>query len=148
MMQLSQPLLQELREAAERAYPAECCGFVLGLTEGADGIVKALLPAENDAERGEQYHRFEITPEQMLSAERYARTHALEILGFYHSHPDHPAIPSEYDRSHAMPVYRYPIVSVRQGTAAEVRCWVLDPQTGYQIFTEELIERGDEEHGH
>ena len=147
MLYLSEALVQALMREAEAAYPAECCGFLLGAMNGEAReirTVKEILPAENRSEAAEQYHRFSITPEQMLTAERYARAAGSGILGFYHSHPDHPAIPSEYDRSHAVPGCSYPIVSVMQGKAAAIRCWQLSAETGYHDFTEELIERGED----
>lgn len=147
MLCISDALLQGLLHEAEQAYPAECCGFLLGKLRGETRVVTEFLPAENHSETAEQYHRFTITPEQMLHAERYAQKHETGILGFYHSHPDHPAVPSEYDRSHALPVYSYPIVSVMHGKAADIRCWQLDAETDYHSFKEETIERGDEANG-
>jgi proteasome lid subunit RPN8/RPN11 len=112
---------RRIREAGERAWPNECCGFVLGTLEGGvqggEKRADAILPVENTWEAGERYHRFVISPEDFMRAEREARREKKEILGIYHSHPDHPAKPSDYDREQALPFYSYLIVSVRGGVA-------------------------------
>lgn len=142
MLRLTDALLREMEAAAEDAYPNECCGFMLGALDAADRTLTEVMPAPNTSDSSEQYHRFIITPEQMLLAERYARQSGQEIIGFYHSHPDCPAVPSEYDRSHALPVYSYLIVSAVKGSAAEVRSWQLDPEDAYRHFYEETIDKG------
>ena len=147
MLVLSDALLHQLEREAEHAYPAECCGFLLGHLQGESRTATEILPAENHAAAEEQYHRFTITPEQMLRAEQHARQTGTDLLGFYHSHPDHPAVPSEYDRSRELPVYSYPILSVLRGKTAAIRCWQLSAETGYHDFSEETIERGEGRHG-
>jgi len=92
---------------------------------------------DNSSENEEQYHRFLITPEEMFKAERIARAEKLEIIGFYHSHPDHPSKPSDYDREHALPVWSYLIVSVVSGKAAEIMSWLLADDR--ERFSEEKI---------
>jgi proteasome lid subunit RPN8/RPN11 len=104
---------QRIREEGERAWPNECCGFVLGLTADNTKRASLALPVENTREAGERYHRFVISPEDFMRAEAEARRQKKEILGIYHSHPDHPARPSDYDREQALPFYSYLIVSVR-----------------------------------
>ncbi|MDR0759496.1 MAG: M67 family metallopeptidase [Treponema sp.] len=129
MIALTAQAEQGIREAGERAWPNECCGFVLGRLEGGEKRADLILAVENAWEAGERYHRFVITPEDFMKAEREARLKSREILGIYHSHPDHPAAPSEYDREQALPFYSYLILSVRGGTAraraAELTSWEL-----------------------
>jgi proteasome lid subunit RPN8/RPN11 len=113
---------------AVATYPEECCGVLLGAPPPAEGPpvgrVERLLALDN--ERADSRHnRFLITPERVLEVHREARRLGLEVLGYYHSHPDHPAVPSEYDREHAWPGMSYVIVSVRAGQAAETRSWRL-----------------------
>lgn len=140
MLEISQALLIEIRAEAEKGYPNECCGFIFGhIAEGGTKRALSVLPNENRSESSEQYHRFTITAADMMRAERYARREKLDIVGFYHSHPDCPAIPSEYDRSHALPVYSYIIVSCVHGRAAELTNQQLDPETGYTKFIKEEI---------
>jgi proteasome lid subunit RPN8/RPN11 len=115
-----------VRVDGENAYPNECCGVLIGEVDKTGvKIVKHAEAIHNDFEDGEQYHRFLITPENMINAEKTARVMKLDVIGFYHSHPDCPAIPSDYDRDHALPFYSYVIVSVRQGSAKELASWEL-----------------------
>ena len=119
-------LKAKINIAGEAAYPDECCGILLGEIDSAGNkIVKQLQAINNAREDGEKYHRFLITPEDMLQAEQTARAAKMEVIGFYHSHPDHPAVPSEYDRDHALPFYSYAIVSVEKEKAKELTSWEL-----------------------
>lgn len=83
--------------------------------------------------------RYWIAPAAMLAAMRHARNRSLEIIGIYHSHPDHPAVPSEYDRQLAWQQYSYLIVSVEQGHAQLCQSWVLDDDDRFQ--SESLLVR-------
>jgi len=115
-----------VRADGEKAYPNECCGFLIGEIDGA-GVktVRRVQAIDNAREDGEQYHRFLIKPEDMMSAEKTARSMKLDVVGFYHSHPDHPAAPSGYDKDHALPFYSYVIVSVKQGKSEDLTSWEL-----------------------
>ena len=123
----------------EEGFPDEVCGFLLGTQGDGDKVVREVRPVANVWEETEQRRRrFLIEPRDFLQAEGDARAAGWEILGFYHSHPDHPAEPSETDREAAWPGYSYVIQSVRDRRAAEVRSWVLkDDRSGYD---EEAIE--------
>lgn len=117
---------QTIVDQAERTYPDECCGALLG-TESDKGermIVRA-VPIVNTFEDDEKYHRFQITADDVLRVEHSARQSGLELIGFYHSHPDHPAIPSDYDRDHAWPFYSYIVLAVEAGKAQAFRAWSL-----------------------
>ena len=120
MLKLTNELAAQVRKAGAAAYPNECCGILFGREENGDHVVTALKPIDNARESGEQYHRFLITAEEMMEAELEARREKLEIVGFYHSHPDHPARPSEYDRDHALPFYSYLILRVAEGKPEEM----------------------------
>jgi len=126
MLLLSSELEKNIRMDGEAAYPNECCGIILGEI-GDDGTknAKRTVAINNSGEDGERYHRFLITPEDMLRAEQLARTEKLEVIGFYHSHPDHPSAPSGYDKDHALPFYSYVIVSVDVGKAQVLTSWEL-----------------------
>jgi len=115
-----------IRAEGETAYPNECCGILIGEIDGS-GVktVKNTEAIRNAHEDTEQYHRFLITPEDMMRAEQTARKRKQDVIGFYHSHPDHPAIPSDYDKEHALPFYSYVIVSVIQGKSEELTSWEL-----------------------
>ncbi|MCS7208182.1 MAG: M67 family metallopeptidase [Fimbriimonadales bacterium] len=120
-----------IREHARAEYPHECCGALLGREEGALRVIQQIIRLANER-ADERERRFYVSPQQVLMAERHARETGLLLLGFYHSHPDHPAAPSEYDREHALPYYSYPIVSVVQGVPTELRSWRLrEDRTGF-----------------
>jgi len=107
------------------AYPNECCGIMYGRDTAIGRMVEELEPVANAFESGEQYHRFSISGEQLMKAEKKC-TGGKMVLGFYHSHPDHPARPSEYDRVHAWPFYSYVIVAIHQRQPKDMTCWLLD----------------------
>lgn len=116
----------QIRAHVEAGYPAEACGILLGREIDGVKMVERLWLADNRwADPAEQTHRFLIPPEEVLAAEREAAAAGLEILGFFHSHPDHPARPSNFDREHAWPWYAYLIVSVENGRATDWRVWEL-----------------------
>ncbi|GHV49714.1 hypothetical protein AGMMS49579_02180 [Spirochaetia bacterium] len=127
-----------IRREGENAYPNECCGVLLGtLLEDDSRRVENILPIDNKREEAEQYHRFEIQPEDYMRAEKEARSQGLDVLGFYHSHPDHPARPSGFDQDHALPFYSYIIVAVEKGKSASLTSWELT--TDRTQFLEEEI---------
>jgi proteasome lid subunit RPN8/RPN11 len=126
MLRLSSDLEKNIRTDGETAYPNECCGVLIGEVDNA-GVkaVRRTLTINNAREDGEQYHRFLITPEDMMKAEQAARSMKLDVIGFYHSHPDHPSAPSGYDKDHALPFYSYVIISVDKGKAQVLTSWEL-----------------------
>jgi proteasome lid subunit RPN8/RPN11 len=131
MIVLSAEWSAAIRAEGERAYPNECCGVLLGvMDEGGKKQMSGIIPIENAREAEEQYHRFRIEAEDLMKAELAARKQGWEVLGFYHSHPDHPACPSDYDREYALPFYSYVIVSVERGKAAELTSWELTADRG------------------
>ncbi|MBI4446424.1 MAG: M67 family metallopeptidase [Acidobacteria bacterium] len=124
MLRLSSHQLQEICEIAERAYPHECCGILVGSRQDPAKVVERLVPAENQR-KDSLANRYLIAPEFTRSIEKKLAGSGLEILGFFHSHPDVPARPSEFDRDHAWPWYSYLIVSVQKRKASETYCWQL-----------------------
>ncbi|MFN7019054.1 MAG: M67 family metallopeptidase [Fimbriimonadales bacterium] len=125
----------DMRAHARAEYPHECCGALLGLEQGDTRIVQQIIRLANER-IDERERRFYLSPQQVLMAERRARELGLLLLGFYHSHPDHPAVPSEYDQEHALPYYSYPILSVQRGEPAELRSWRLkEDRSGYDEET-------------
>ena len=133
--------LRDLRDHARTAYPHECCGFLIGRFEDTARVVSGLVRAAN-ARADSPGNRYSIAPEEFLRVERAARERGLEVVGFYHSHPDHPARPSEFDREHAWPGYAYLILSLRAGEPAELLAWRLaDDRT---IFHPDALEETTE----
>lgn len=117
--------LQAIRRHGEAAFPHECCGLLLGTYNPNQKVVHEIQPLENEREDS-RHNRFLITPETILRSDRTARARGLDVVGFYHSHPNAPAVPSEFDREHAWPTYSYIIVSISDGTAAELLSWTLE----------------------
>ncbi len=122
----------QMLEHAQRIFPDECCGFLFG-TEQSDGTreVEKILEVDN-SKSGDKRRRFEISPQNYLHAEKYAIEHDLLLLGIYHSHPGHPAIPSEHDRVAAQPYFSYIIVSVMQGKINHIRSWRLGEDSRFE----------------
>jgi len=117
---------------AERVYPEECCGLLLGESIGGTKSVHHIIETENEAE-DTPHRRYCIPPKALFDAERLVREKGWEVLGVYHSHPDHPARPSDFDRERAILQYEYIILSVLGGRAAEMSCWSLrDPDPAFE----------------
>jgi proteasome lid subunit RPN8/RPN11 len=114
--------LEEIKKHGEEAYPQECCGFLIGTREGEVNLVKQVYRAENEWQDWQaRTTRYLITPSQYKRAEDYARQHKLQVIGYYHSHPDHPAQPSGFDFDHScFADQSYVIVSVAKGKAGAV----------------------------
>jgi len=124
MIQLATPHRDEIAAHGERDYPHECCGLLLGSFEnGGVKAIKEVYPISNAREEEAKRNRFLIRPAELMQGERYAQAKGLEVVGFYHSHPDHPAVPSHFDLEHAWPVYSYIVVSVNDGAAGDLRSW-------------------------
>lgn len=121
-LRLSNSVVEEIRREGEQAYPGECCGILAGRTGNVKEVLR-LVPALN--RRTDDPHRYLISPDDLRLIEARLRSSGQEILGFYHSHPDHPATPSAFDTEQAWPWYSYIIVGVDRGRAAELASWVL-----------------------
>ncbi|MBI3939256.1 MAG: M67 family metallopeptidase [Acidobacteria bacterium] len=126
MICISEASLVAIKEHGQRSYPEECCGLILGqVTRNDTRHIAELRPLENRNPNSRQ-NRFLIEPEDIRQAEKYARKNGLELLGFYHSHPDCDARPSQFDLEHAWPWYSYIIVSIKQGCPDALTCWQMD----------------------
>ena len=129
--------LTEIREHGVRDYPYECCGLLLGHYTEAGKVVTETYPISNAREESAKRNRFLITPEELMRGERYAASQQLELVGFYHSHPDSPAVPSNYDLEHAWPTYSYIIVSTSAGQSTDLFSW--EQQEDRSRFNQEEI---------
>ena len=109
-----------IRAHGADTYPNECCGALIGRA----GVVTETLALPNTTEEGPR-RRFMVRPQDYRAAEKRASEAGAELLGFYHSHPDHPARPSQYDLDHAWPFFSYVIVSVREGVSGDMTSWRL-----------------------
>ena len=122
-VKLTNEHLDKIRQHGEQTFPEECGGLLLGVLEGETRVIREILPLEN-VRKDSRHNRVEISPLAYAKAEREAAKKGLGVWGYYHSHPDHPAIPSGFDLDHAPFIeWSYLIVSVRAGTAQEIRAW-------------------------
>ncbi len=126
MITIENPLTAKIIEQASLLFPDECCGFLFGREEinGVRTVTKVL--EVNNAKTGDKRRRFEISPKDYMRAEKYATENELQLIGIYHSHPNHPAIPSDTDRLAALPWFSYLIISVINGKPDLIRSWRLN----------------------
>lgn len=140
LIYVTKRIKQQILQESERCYPNECCGILFGrLGENSEKYVESILPVDNSFDEKEAFHRFLITPEIMRKAELEARKRKIDIVGFYHSHPNKPAIASEYDRAHALPVYSYIITSVTVGIAMDIKSYELVLDEELPVFKKEEV---------
>jgi len=125
-VKLTSEIQQQIFQQMEATFPNEGGGFLLGSRDGDDVSIVDVIQVENTFESEEQYHRYAMTPQNWAHMEDEADERGLTLVGYYHSHPNSPAIPSEYDRVHALPNFTYIITSVMEGKAAEMLVWELD----------------------
>jgi proteasome lid subunit RPN8/RPN11 len=126
-VELIEALQQRIFKQMEDTYPNEGGGFLLGTIEGNRIIIEEITQVENVFSPEEQYHRYAMTPQDWMRLEDEAEARGLSLVGYYHSHPDSPAMPSVYDRDHALPNFVYIITSVQNGKAVDMRVWRLRP---------------------
>ena len=148
-LQLKTNHLEIIKNHAERTYPDECCGLILGYKNNEYKISVEIIPTENvwnreksnftEDQENSTRRRYAISPQVMLQTQKVAINHNLNIIGIYHSHPDYPAIPSEWDRIYAWPEYSYVILSVQNAQADELQSWTLDENHQFQAETIKLI---------
>src|ERR1041385_729758 len=127
MITIANEQLNEIREHGVRDHPYECCGLLLGRFGSEGKVVTETYPISNAREESAKRNRFLIEPEELMRGERYARSKDLEVVGFYHSHPDSPARPSQYDLEHAWPTSSYIIVSTSPGHSGDLFSWEQEP---------------------
>lgn len=136
-LRLSRQILAQINAHGETSYPEEGAGFLLGSDEGQQRVVSQIFTTENAREDAARHNRYLVTPEDYLKAEITAEKLGLDLIGVFHSHPDHPNRPSEFDREWAQPFFSYVITSVNDGKAVESRCWRLSEDRSK--FEEEQI---------
>jgi proteasome lid subunit RPN8/RPN11 len=131
LLKISEELAGKIRAHGVETYPHECCGAILGRDGNGAREVLGLMPLANRRDDSPR-NRFEVTSDDVRLAEKTARGQKLELIGWYHSHPDAPARPSEYDRDHAWPWYSYIIVSVQSAQPRDMNSWRLrDDRSAY-----------------
>ncbi len=135
---LSQDILGQIHINGAAAYPEEGAGLLLGRADGDRREVVSILALSNAREDAARHNRYLITPQDMLRGEQAADRLGLDVIGIFHSHPDHPNRPSEFDREWALPWFSYVITSVQSGRAVESRCWQLSEDRS-EFKEEEII---------
>lgn len=135
---MSPATFQQLQHQGEAAYPEEGAGLILGLDTGDKKLVTKLVMLDNSREDGTRHNRYLLSPEDYLQGETEAARLGVEVLGVFHSHPDHPNAPSEFDRENALPAFTYIITSINAGKASGSRSWHL--REDRSSFDEEPIE--------
>lgn len=138
---LSPALRKQIEDDGIAAYPNECCGILIGRHRPGERerVVDRIVAMTNAFFPQERYHRFSIDPLMLANAEESAAAEGKAVIGFYHSHPDHPARPSEYDRTHVPPwsFYSHVIVAIEQKQPAAMTCWVFNEES--EQFDEQAI---------
>ena len=130
-LKLTEALAAQIRAHGVETYPHECCGAILGTDDEGARTVRELMPLQNRRDDSPR-NRFEVTPDDVRLAEKTAAEKKLDLIGWYHSHPDAPARPSEFDREHAWPWYSYIIVSIQKGAPHDMNSYRLqDDRTAY-----------------
>jgi len=139
MIRLKSADIEEIKQVAQKTYPHECCGVMVGSVEDGVKTVTELIPAENQR-TDSPANRYLITPDLLNELEKKLKGTDRAIVGFFHSHPDVPAQPSTYDQDHAWPWYSYLIVSVNRSQAGEVHNWKLrDDRSAFDAEKMELL---------
>jgi len=136
MIQIPKKVLNSILQEAKKGYPNECCGLLIGKNENGKKKVISITPITN-INKTRMQDRYEMDPRELEAADNAARQKSVEIIGIYHSHPDHPPRPSAFDQERAWPVYSYMIVAVEKGVKFEAQSWVLEDWGGE--FQEEVL---------
>ncbi len=126
MIAITEDQLSDIRRHGERDYPFECCGVLIGKFEPDQKRVIETFSISNAREEEAKRNRFLIRPEELMRGEKYAREKSMDVVGFYHSHPDDRAVPSQYDLEHAWPTYSYIVVAVEKGRSTDLRSWEIE----------------------
>lgn len=137
-LHITQEVLTQIHQHGQSAYPEEGAGLLLGSTAKESRVVEDILPLTNTREDSARHNRYLISARDMLEGELEADERGLEIVGVFHSHPDHPNQPSEFDREWAMPWFSYIITSIQDGKAVASRSWRLTDDR--EKFLEEEVE--------
>jgi proteasome lid subunit RPN8/RPN11 len=139
MLKISRQLYDSLRQHGEETYPDECCGVLVGQIDDNTRLVTSIARAGN-TRTDSAHNRYNIDPKELIKIQSEGRKRGEDIVGFYHSHPDHPAVPSEYDREHGLPFFHYVVLAVGPESPGEIASYVLSEDRGVFEREELLID--------
>ena len=142
IVRIADNLLRDIADQLEATYPNEGGGFLLGRSARGEIRIVDTIAVDNVFDEAEQYHRYAMRPQDWMRLEDEADERGLTLVGYFHSHPDSPAVPSDYDREHALPNFVYIIAPVYMGRAGEMRAWQLRHDRG--AFDELTLEICDD----
>ena len=131
MILFEEEVLETMKKDALNNFPFECCGFLFGHVDGETRFITSVLVTKNNSMEDQQ-RRFSISSEDYIHAENFAWENKLTLLGIYHSHPNHPAVPSEHDRQAAQPFFSYVIISVMDNHISGLRSWRLNDEPQFE----------------
>ncbi|MDH4227749.1 MAG: M67 family metallopeptidase [Deltaproteobacteria bacterium] len=128
MLKFKKSVYEEIRRVSEAAYPHECCGALIGKfsEDGSATAVSSVSLTNMNTTRAND--RYEVNPAELLKVEKDVKREGLDVIGFFHSHPDHPSKPSQFDRDRGWPEYHYTIVSVESGAVADIKNWKIEAE--------------------
>lgn len=129
----------QMKAHAVQSYPEECCGFLYSRLDTDERIIVEHQPVTNREETENKQRNYIISSDDYMEAEKYAEENQLSLAGIYHSHPDHPAIPSQKDLKRAMPFFTYLILSVKGGDNEELKAWTLNNEGKFDEETVEIV---------
>jgi proteasome lid subunit RPN8/RPN11 len=142
MLKIPPQVLREIYDHTEASYPHECCGLMIGTMKDGTRVVHTFRKCRNlNTERA--HDRYDLDPLDMLRVQREFENGPWDIVGIYHSHPDHPSRPSQTDTDRAWPDYSYVIISVQKGTVASANSWVLN-EAERRFYEEPLVTEGEQ----
>ena len=131
MIQITEDTIRRMNVHAVKTFPNECCGFFFGSATENGKLIDHSFEVNNSKE-GDQRRRFEIAPEDYMQGEAYSEQNNILFAGIYHSHPGHPAVPSEHDRKQAVPFFSYIILSVTDTEVIDITSWMLNDQGNFK----------------
>jgi len=137
MLKIAPRDYESLRRHGEETYPHECCGVLLGRTDDEGARIVTTTARCGNTRTDSAHNRYNIDPRELVRIQREGRERGEDIIGFYHSHPDHPAVPSQYDREHGLPFFHYIVLAVAAGSPGEIASFVLSEDRG--VFEREEV---------
>jgi len=143
ILQIDESTLKSIQSHGEKAYPDEGAGLLLGEDEGEARQIRAIYTLNNSREDSARHNRYLLTPQDYWAGEQEAARQGWDVVGVFHSHPDHPSQPSDFDREWAIPWFSYMITSIEKGHASNTRSWhLVDDRSRFEEDTIKVVRKG------